>query len=820
MAASARRLGMAVSATLFCLWLGAPGPAAAQVCGNGLAEPPEECDDGNTTAADGCSAVCVLENTSALCAGVPAGSGTALDAVRVAAGLSSPVHVTAPRLDPNRLFIVEKTGTIRILRNGAVLATPFLSLIGRVGTTGERGLLSLAFHPNFEANRRLFVYYTDTRGNLIVARYQASTVNPDVVDLTSERVLLLIPHPETNHNGGQLAFGPDGYLYAGIGDGGGADDPLEAGQDDATLLGKLLRLDIDVEVPPFYAVPPSNPNPGGGLQLGLIWAKGVRNPWRFGFDRVSGDLWIGDVGQGQREEIDYAPVSSAGGENYGWDVFEGSQCFEPAPLFPSCPAPPAGFTFPIHEYDHNEGCAITGGFVYRGCAVPALRGRYFYSDFCTAFVRSFELALGTPANHVDHTADVAPGGGLSIATVTSFGEDARGELYIADQGGEIFRLIPAVAPPTATPTLTPTATLTWTPLPTATATASATMTSTPTASATNSPTFTATFTPTATATHTPTATATPSATFTVTPTATPTATATFTATPTNTATDTPTPTATFTSSATATSTATATATDTPLPPTATRTASHTPTDTPVPPTATQTPVPPTATNTAVPPTATHTALPPTATQTALPPTATHTAVPPTATTTASATATNTLPPTATNTALPSPTNTPLPATATATNTAVPPTSTATAVPPTNTAKPTETLIATTPTAIVVNPTTTRTPRDTRTSTATKTASATKTSTQTRVPTNTRSATRTPTETRKPSPTPTPRPPCRGDVDGDGDITPADAARLIYALFTEPGQPRWNPNADLTHNGRVDLIDLAILLDSLLDPDCH
>jgi hypothetical protein len=654
--------GIAAHVLVLCWCIALPDPGTAQTCGNGIAEPPEECDDGNLVSGDGCSSSCQLENASARCAGVPASAGTALDVVRIASGLSSPTHITAPPLDPNRLFVAEKTGAIRIIKNGVLLATPFLDLSGRVGTGTEQGLLSVAFHPNYKTNRRLFVDYTDTAGNTVVARYEASATDPDVVDPSSARGLLLIGQPFPNDNGGQLAFGPDGYLYVGMGDGGGVGDPQDSAQSDSTPLGKLLRLDVDVETPPFYAVPPSNPHPTAGPMLGLVWAKGLRNPWRFSFDRLTGDLYIGDVGEDQREEVDFTPASSTGGENYGWDIFEGSLCFDPLPFFPTCPSPTA-YVFPVYEYDHSQGCAVTGGFAYRGCALPDLRGTYFFSDYCTAFVRTFEVVGGIAQNLVDRTADVAPGGGLSIDSVTSFGEDARGELYVADQGGEIFKLIPAVA--TATPSTTPTPTSTWTPLPTDTA--AATATSTATATATRSPTLTST----ATATESATATA--------------------------------------THTATASSTATASPTDTPVPPTPTATA----TDTPAPPT---------------------------------------------------------------------------PA-ATATDTLVPPT-------------PTETFVDVTPTGVVAPPT--ETP-----------AAPTRTRTPTRPRTPTRTATPTPTSTQ-------PRPPgsCPGDVDGDGHVEASDVVRIGCALFSTAGRPRWNPAADLNHNGIVDPEDLLIALNSLFDPDCR
>jgi len=250
-------------------------------------------------------------------------------------------------------------------------------------------------------------------------------------------VLLVVEQPAGNHNGGQIAFGPDGLLYVGTGDGGGGGDPFETAQDDTSLLGKILRLDVDTDTPPYYSVPAANPRAAAGAPLGLVWAKGVRNPWRFSFDRETGDLYVGDVGQGKIEEIDFQPASSAGGENYGWDIFEGTSCHEPAPD-EACPAPATGFTEPIVEYPHADGCSVTGGFAYRGCALPTLHGTYFYADFCTAFVRTFEVFGGTPILQADVTS--AFGG---IRRISAFGEDARGELYVVSLDGTVRKMIPA-----------------------------------------------------------------------------------------------------------------------------------------------------------------------------------------------------------------------------------------------------------------------------------------------------------------------------------------------------------------------------------------
>jgi cysteine-rich repeat protein len=410
-------------------------------CGDGTADDDEECDDGNTASGDGCDAGCQLEPGGDPCAGVAAAPGVAPGTELVTDGLALPVFAAAPRLDPHRLFVVEQAGTIRIVKDGALLDTPFLDIHERVGCCGERGLLSIAFHPDYEHNGRFFVDYTNTDGNTVIARYRVSA-DPDRADATSEQILLTIDQPFANHNGGLLAFAPDGTMFVGMGDGGGQDDPNGNGQNDATLLAKMLRLDVDVETPPYYAVPADNPRAGEGAPLGLIWAKGVRNPWRYAFDRATGDLYIADVGQGKREEIDFIPAGTPGGLNFGWDIFEGTICHEPAQ---NCGEQGPPFTPPIFDYTHRQGCSITGGYVYRGCALPDLRGQYFFSDYCTPFIDSFRVQDGIVTGLQDRTAAFAPGGGFSIDSVTSFGEDARGELYIVDYGGELYKMVPRSA---------------------------------------------------------------------------------------------------------------------------------------------------------------------------------------------------------------------------------------------------------------------------------------------------------------------------------------------------------------------------------------
>lgn len=374
---------------------------------------------------------------------VPA-PGAAPTTVLVTAGLSRPTSLVAAPGDRRRLFVVEQPGRIRIIRDGTLVAEPFLSIPERVSCCGERGLLGLAFPPDHASSRRFFVNYTDPGGNTVIARYRLSA--DDRADRDSEQVVLRIQQPFNNHNGGQLAFGPDGYLYVGMGDGGSGGDPANNAQNDDTLLGKLLRLDVAVpdDAPVPYAVPPDNPRADRGAPLGLIWAKGLRNPWRFSFDRETGDLYIADVGQGSREEINVQPAGSRGGENYGWRIFEGLACFNPSPQA-DCPDPPIGLVMPVVDYDHSGGrCSVTGGYVYRGCALPDLRGHYLFADFCARFLQSFVLAGGVATDIRDRAAELAPAGGGSIDQVSTFGEDADGEIYIADYAdGELYKIVPA-----------------------------------------------------------------------------------------------------------------------------------------------------------------------------------------------------------------------------------------------------------------------------------------------------------------------------------------------------------------------------------------
>jgi glucose/arabinose dehydrogenase len=371
----------------------------------------------------------------------------------VAGGLSLPVFVTSPPGDAQRLFVLEQhTGNIRIVKNGSVLATAFLTVPGGVTAGDEQGLLGLAFHPQYATNRRFYIYYTTTGGGTagqsIVAEYQASAGNPDLADTGTARVILHFDQPQANHNAGWMAFGPnDGYLYIGTGDGGGSGDQ-NTGHTDGTgnaqditdnWLGKILRIDVNGDGFPAdtlrnYVVPATNPFVGGNGD-DEIWAYGLRNPWRCAFDRANGDLYIADVGQGLWEEVDYQPATSPGGENYGWRLKEGLHCYNP-----STNCDPGGLTDPVYEYGHDPECAVVGGFVYRG-AIQEIQGVYFFGDNCSGKIWSFRIAAGTATEITDRTDELAPGGGLSIGLVSSFGEDANGEMYICDlDGGEVFQI--------------------------------------------------------------------------------------------------------------------------------------------------------------------------------------------------------------------------------------------------------------------------------------------------------------------------------------------------------------------------------------------
>ncbi|RMH36582.1 MAG: glucose dehydrogenase [Deltaproteobacteria bacterium] len=367
-------------------------------------------------------------------------TGASLALVPVVTGLSRPVYVTAPAGDP-RLFIVEQAGVIRVVADGTLLAEPFLDIRGRVFDRGnEQGLLGLAFAPDFATSGLFYVDYTAragsgvSDGDTVVAAFSV-TADPNVADPSSERRLLTIAQPFGNHNAGWLGFGPDGYLYVTSGDGGSGNDPQNNGQKLDTLLGKLLRIDVRGGDP--YAIPQDNPFAGGGGRP-EIWAYGLRNPWRVSFDRMTGDLWIGDVGQNTVEEVDFQPAGAAGGANYGWRIYEGSTC---RPGETNC-SEPAGYVPPFVEYRHTGGrCSITGGYVYRGACLPDYAGAYFYGDYCTGEIFTVRQAGGLPdGDPVDVTDDLAPDG-LLANELSSFGEDAYGELYVtALDRGVVYRI--------------------------------------------------------------------------------------------------------------------------------------------------------------------------------------------------------------------------------------------------------------------------------------------------------------------------------------------------------------------------------------------
>jgi glucose/arabinose dehydrogenase len=360
----------------------------------------------------------------------PPATSNSLRLQTVTAVLSSPVFLTAPTGDVGRLFIVEQGGLIRILNSldGTPRATAFLDVAGLIVTGGEQGLLGMAFDPNYAGNGRFYIYYTNTAGDIVIARYGVSS-NPDIANAGAQAILKTIAHPTNqNHNGGMLAFGPDGCLYAGIGDGGGRGDPNGNAQNTNSLLGKILRLDPETG----SACGTDNPFANGTGGAPEVWSFGLRNPWRFSFDRSTGVLYIGDVGQDQREEVDAVVGPNAGqGVNFGWNIMEGFACFNP----PSgCNS--SGLTPPILDYSHDAGaCSVTGGYVYRGTLNPAVNGSYFYADYCAGFVRSFQLQGGRPSSQNTWPL-LSPGG-----QITSFGEDARGELYILTQTGGLSRIV-------------------------------------------------------------------------------------------------------------------------------------------------------------------------------------------------------------------------------------------------------------------------------------------------------------------------------------------------------------------------------------------
>ena len=371
----------------------------------------------------------------ASCAAGPVVQGTPnLIATRIAFGFSSPLDLQAIPGDRSRLFVVEQAGRIRVIRSGALVAAPFLDIAARVASGGERGLLGLAFHPQFSTNGRFFVNYTDRSGDTRISEFRSPSPAGDSADPASERPIMFVAQPFANHNGGGLVFGPEGYLYAGLGDGGSGGDPFGNGQNLGVRLGKILRVDVSAAAP--FAIPPDNPFASRAGALPEIWAYGLRNPWRFSFDRGTGDLYIGDVGQNTLEEIDVGLASRRGGENYGWNTMKGSRCFSPAS---NCNM--SGLTLPVLDYGRSDGFYVTGGVVYRGCRMPGYAGHYFYADYGSGLIRSFRLEAGRPVDARDWTAALS-GAARVIRNPSSFGVDADGEIYIVDYDGEVYRIDP------------------------------------------------------------------------------------------------------------------------------------------------------------------------------------------------------------------------------------------------------------------------------------------------------------------------------------------------------------------------------------------
>ncbi len=368
-----------------------------------------------------------------------------LDLETIATGFTRPVAIRHAGDGSQRLFVIEQAGKIRIVDGGQVLATPFLDIVDLVQDAGnEEGLLGLAFHPQFADNGYFFVNYTHDpptggKDRTVVARYTVSASDPNLADPASAATLLEIEQDFSNHNGGNILFGPDGYLYIGMGDGGSSNDPNERSQDPGTLLGKMLRIDVDGTPPAepndlcgleaAYGIPPDNPFAGGSGDCDEIWAMGLRNPWRWSFDRYTGDLFVGDVGQNAIEEIDLEPWSSAGGLNWGWD------CFEASTPNPNDPSPLCGaadlYEFPILEYDHSLGCSVTGGYRYRGHSIAGLGGIYIFGDYCSG-----RIWFGTQQSDGRWTRALWRDTANSIS---SFGEDESGELYLVNLNGTIYR---------------------------------------------------------------------------------------------------------------------------------------------------------------------------------------------------------------------------------------------------------------------------------------------------------------------------------------------------------------------------------------------
>lgn len=356
-------------------------------------------------------------------------SPASIQLTEVVTGFNRLLYITHAGDESNRLFAVEQSGKILIIENGVALDQAFLDVSALITQSAlsprytEQGLLGLAFHPDYATNGLFFINYTDLSGGTVVARYNVSLSNPNIADASSAQIIFQISQPFGNHNGGHMAFGPDGYLYISLGDGGSANDPLGAGQNKALLLGSILRLDVNGDLP--YAIPEDNPFVGDDNGADEIWAYGLRNVWRFSFDRATGDMYIADVGQNEWEEVNFQPADSVGGENYGWNVWEATHAFARGTA--------ENHVLPFAEFNHALGCSVTGGYVYRGEAIPDLEAVYLFSDYCSGRV----WASYRDSNMQWNTTEFLQTG----FQVSSFGEDENGEVYIIDYGsGTIYRI--------------------------------------------------------------------------------------------------------------------------------------------------------------------------------------------------------------------------------------------------------------------------------------------------------------------------------------------------------------------------------------------
>lgn len=397
---------------------------------------------------------CLRAALAAIVLVAPSVSAQAIASFRVASGLARPVYVGAPRGDTERVFVIEQwEARIRIIKNGVLLATPFLDLPTTtvINSGNERGLLGLAFDPGYAVNGHFYLNYNNPSGHTVIARFTRNAANPDLADIGSQRIIQLTAgvttysytQPFSNHNGGWMDFGPDNYLYISAGDGGSGGDPQGNGQNLNALLGKILRIDVNNNTAPFYFSPPTNPFFGPTAGRDEIWAYGVRNPWRCSFDRLTGELYIGDVGQNAVEEVSYGPnptTAGAGGRNYGWNCREGNNSYA------GCT--PANYFPPIYSYPQgsgtSQGFCVTGGVVYRGCAIPGLEGTYFFGDYTNSRLWSFRYGGGVVSGFTDRTSSLQVStNGATLASPSSFGEDGVGEIYVCDHGGEVFKIVPA-----------------------------------------------------------------------------------------------------------------------------------------------------------------------------------------------------------------------------------------------------------------------------------------------------------------------------------------------------------------------------------------